>query len=101
MENNQPSDIAVFTFKRGSQIIDSRLNTDSYQFVLGVINNMMTRSGVDFPKVGIGGTKEDVSMFIAGLIDYHSTYDINIEYCECDSSEFDPDIEEMEEEELG
>ena len=54
MENNSNKDISVFTFTRGSQTQPNLVNSESYGFVLGVINSMMTRSGVDTPKVGFG-----------------------------------------------
>lgn len=91
MENNSSKDIAVFTFARGSQINAITMESDSYRFVLGIINSMMTRNGVDTPKVGFGGTKEDVSCFIAGLIEYQLLYNVNIDYELGDTSEYDID----------
>jgi hypothetical protein len=101
MENNSNKDIAVFTFERGSQIQSNIIESDSYRFVLGIINSMMTRSGVDVPKVGIGGTKEDVCCFIAALIQYQLLYNIEIKLLDGDDKtfkpvDFDPDIEEGE-----
>jgi len=93
MENNSNKDIAVFTFARGSQLHSNIIETDSYRFVSRIINSMMARNGVDTPKVGIGGTKEDVSCFIAGLIEYQLLYNINIEFEIGDTSEFDPDLD--------
>ena len=62
----------------------------------------MKKSGVDTSKVGIGGTKEDVCCFIAGLIQYQIMYNINIEYMVNDTSEYDPDDNpEDYEDELG
>ena len=91
MENNSNNDIAVFTFARGSQLNAITIESDSYRFVLGIINSMMTRNGVDTPKVGLGGTKEDVSCFIAGLIEYQLLYNVNIDYELGDTSEYDID----------
>lgn len=102
MENNSNKDIAVFTFASGSQLHSNIIETDSYRFVSRIINSMMTRNGVDTPKVGLGGTKEDVCCFIAGLIEYQLLYNVNIEYEICDTSEFDPDVDsEVYNEELG
>lgn len=102
MENNSNKDIAVFTFARGSQLHSNIIETDSYRFVSRIINSMMARNGVDTPKVGLGGTKEDVSCFIAGLIEYQLLYNINIEYEIGDTSEFDPDLDsEVYDDELG
>jgi hypothetical protein len=102
MENNSNKDIAVFTFARGSQLHSNIIETDSYRFVSRIINSMMARNGVDTPKVGLGGTKEDVSCFIAGLIEYQLLYNINIEYEIGDTSEFDPDLDsEVYNDELG
>jgi hypothetical protein len=102
MENNSNKDIAVFTFARGSQLHSSIIETDSYRFVSRIINSMMTRNGVDTPKVGFGGTKEDVCCFIAGLIEYQLLYNVNIEYEIGDTSEFDPDLDsEVYDDELG
>ena len=102
MENNSNKDIAVFTFARGSQLHSSVIETDSYRFVSRIINSMMTRNGVDTPKVGFGGTKEDVCCFIAGLIEYQLLYNVNIEYEIGDTSEFDPDLDsEVYDDELG
>lgn len=91
MENNSNKDIAVFTFARGSQLHSNILESDSYRFVLNTINSMMTQNGVDTPKVGLGGTKEDVSCFIAGLIEYQLLYNLNIDYEFGGSSEYDID----------
>jgi hypothetical protein len=102
MENNSNKDIAVFTFARGSQLHSNIIETDSYRFVSRIINSMMASNGVDTPKVGLGGTKEDVSCFIAGLIEYQLLYNINIEYEIGDTSEFDPDLDsEVYNDELG
>jgi len=102
MENNSNKDISVFTFTRGSQTQSNVVNSESNGFVLGVINSMMKKSGVDTSKVGIGGTKEDVCCFIAGLIQYQIMYNINIEYMVNDTSEYDPDDNpEDYEDELG
>lgn len=102
MENNSNKDIAVFTFARGSQLHSNIIETDSYRFVSRIINSMMTRNGVDTPKVGFGGTKEDVCCFIAGLIEYQLLYNVNIEYEIGDTSEFDPDLDsEVYDDELG
>ena len=102
MESNSNKDIAVFTFARGSQLHSSIIETDSYRFVSRIINSMMTRNGVDTPKVGFGGTKEDVCCFIAGLIEYQLLYNVNIEYEIGDTSEFDPDLDsEVYDDELG
>ena len=102
MENNSNKDIAVFTFARGSQLHSNIIETDSYRFVSRIINSMMARNGVDTPKVGLGGTKEDVGCFIAGLIEYQLLYNLNIEYEIGDTSEFDPDLDsEVYDDELG
>ena len=92
MDNNSSKDIAVFTFARGSQIHTHIAESESYQFVERIINTMMTRNGVNTPKVGFGGTKEDVCCFIAGLIEYQIMFNINEEYVEGDTSDFDPDV---------
>lgn len=101
MENNSNKDISVFTFTRGSQTQPNLVNSESYGFVLGVINSMMTRSGVDTPKVGFGGTKEDVCCFIAGLIEYQLLYNVSIEYEFGDTSEYDIDLCSDVNDELG
>ena len=56
---NKSKDIAVFTLARGSQINDYLQNSESYQFVYKVLKNMMSKYGMDVPKVGIGGDIED------------------------------------------
>ena len=92
MENKSSKDIAVFTFARGSQIHSHITESESYQFVERIINSMMTRNCVDTPKVGIGGTKEDVCCFIAGLIEYQLLYNVNVEYEVGETSEHDIDM---------
>jgi hypothetical protein len=92
MENNSSKDIAVFTFARGSQIHSHIAESESYQFVERIINSMMSRNGVDTPKVGLGGTKEDVCCFIAGLIEYQLLYNVNAEYEVGETSEYDIDM---------
>jgi hypothetical protein len=91
MENNSSKDIAVFTFARGSQLNSNIMDSDSYRFVLNIINSMMSRNGVYTPKVGIGGTKEDVCCFIAGLIECQLLYNVNIDYEIGDTLEYDID----------
>jgi hypothetical protein len=45
---------------------------------------------------------EDVSCFIAGLIEYQLMYNVNVEYFEGDTSEYDPDLNsEVYDDELG
>ncbi len=92
MENNSSKDIAVFTFARGSQLNANTMESDSYRFVLGIINSIMIRNGVETPKVGFGGTKEDVSCFIAGLIEYQHIYNVNIDYELGNTSDYDIDV---------
>jgi len=102
MESKSNKDIAVFTFARGSQIHSNITESESYQFVERIINNMMRRSGVETPKVGIGGTKEDVISFIAGLIEYQLMYNVEIEYVEGDTTEYDIDMcSDVFDDELG
>jgi len=102
MESKSNKDIAVFTFARGSQIHSNITESESYHFVERIINNMMRRTGVDTPKVGIGGMKEDVCCFIAGLIEYQLMYNVEIECFEGDTSEFNPDLRsDVYDDELG
>jgi hypothetical protein len=102
MENNSTKDISVFTFARGSQLNPKIMESESYRFVMSIITTMMKKNGVDTPKVGFGGTKEDLSCFVAGLIDYQLMYNIDIEFEEGDTSEFDPDVSpELYDDELG
>lgn len=102
MENNSNKDIAVFTFSSGSQINGNIQDSESYHFVHRILKNMMTRQGLDVPKVGIGGSIEDVSCFIAGLIEYQLIFNIDIEYFEGDTTEYDPDLNsEVYDDELG
>lgn len=102
MENKSSKDIAVFTFARGSQNHSNISESESYQFVERIINSMMSRNGVDTPKVGIGGTKEDVISFIAGLIEYQLMYNVEIEFVEGDTTEYDIDMSsDVYDDELG
>jgi hypothetical protein len=99
---NKSKDIAVFTLARGSQINGYLQNSESYQFVHKVLKNMMTRYGLDVPKIGLSGSIDDVTCFIAGLIEYQMIYNINVEYFEGDTTEFDPDLNsEVYDDELG
>ena len=101
MENNS-KDIAVFTFARGSQLNESIQNSESYQFVHRILKNMMTKYGLDVQKIGLSGTIEDMSAFIGGLIAYQLIYNVNVEYFEGDTTEFDPDLNsEVYDDELG
>lgn len=43
MENNSTNDISVFTFARGSQLNSKLMESDSYGFVLGIINTLMKK----------------------------------------------------------
>jgi hypothetical protein len=101
MESNS-KDIAVFTFARGSQQQENILNSENYQFVYRILKNMMTRYGLDVPKIGLSGSIDDITCFIAGLIEYQMIYNINVEYFEGDTTEFDPDLNsEVYDDELG
>ena len=102
MENNSNKEIAVFTFARGSQLNESIQNSESYQFVHRILKNMMTKYGLDVQKIGLSGTIEDMSAFIGGLIAYQLIYNVNVEYFEGDTTEFDPDLNpEVYDDELG
>lgn len=102
MGNNSNKDIAVFTFARGSQLNESIQNSESYQFVHRILKNMMTKYGLDVQKIGLSGTIEDMSAFIGGLIAYQLIYNVNVEYFEGDTTEFDPDLNpEVYDDELG
>ncbi len=102
MENNSNKDIAVFTFSRGSQINGNIQDSESYHFVYRILKNMMTRYGLNVPKVGLSGSIEDMSAFIGGLIEYQLIYNINVEYFDGDTIEFDPDLNsEVYDDELG
>jgi hypothetical protein len=90
MESNS-KDIAVFIFARGSQQHENILNSENYQFVYRILKNMMTRYGLDVQKIGLSGSIEDMSAFIGGLIEYQLIYDVDVEYFEGDTTEFDPD----------
>lgn len=91
MKINSTKDISVFTFARGSQLNSKILESESFGFVMGIIDKLMIQNGVYTPKVGLGGTKEDVCCFIAGLIEYQSLYNIKVEYVESNTEEYDPD----------
>ncbi len=102
MENKSSKDIAVFTFARGSQLHTNIIDSESYTFVLDIINSMMKRHGVDTFKVGLGGTKEDVCCFIAGLIEYQLIFNINVELLDGDTSDYDIDTRsDVYDDELG
>lgn len=102
MENNSNKEIAVFTFARGSQLNESIQISESYQFVHRILKNMMTRYGLDVQKIGLSGSIEDMSAFIGGLIEYQLIYNVNVEYFEGDTTEFDPDLNsEVYDDELG
>ena len=102
MENKSNKDIAVFTFSRGSQMNDNIQTCESYLFVQRILKNMMSRYGLDVPKIGLSGSMEDVTCFIAGLIEYQVMYNVNVEYFEGDTTEYDPDLNsEVYDDELG
>ncbi len=102
MESKSNKEIAVFTFARDSQLNENILHSESYQFVHRILKNMMTRYGLDVQKIGLSGSIEDMSAFIGGLIEYQLIYNINVEYFEGDTTEFDPDLNsEVYDDELG
>ena len=102
MDSKSSKDIAVFTFARGSQLHTNIIDSESYTFVLDIINSMMKRHGVDTFKVGLGGTKEDVCCFIAGLIEYQLIFNINVELLDGDTSDYDIDTRsDVYDDELG
>lgn len=84
-------DITVFSFKKGSQMNNHRINYKSYEFVLKVLESIQFKNGVQSPKIGLSGYKEDVAMFISSLIEYFPLANMDIELVD-DISDFDPDI---------
>lgn len=102
MENNSNKDIAVFAFSRGSQINGNIQDSESYHFVYTILKNMMTRHGLDVSKIGLSGGLEDVTCFIAGLIEYQLIYNVDVQYFEGNTTEYDPDLNsEVYDDELG
>lgn len=93
-KNRKPirhTEIAVFTFSRGSQFHERIYEDRAYDFVKQAIDIMMKKSFVESDKVGISGYKEDVISYIAGLIHFYTTSDLDIELMD-DLHEYDPDM---------
>jgi hypothetical protein len=62
---------------------------------------MMPRYGLVEPKIGLSGSIDDVTCFIAGIIEYQMIYNIKVEYFEGNTTEFEPDLNsEVYEDEL-
>lgn len=95
MENND-NEIAEFIFTKGSQSNPNLQGSESYQFVEGIFNRMLSANNIDTPQISLSGNKEDLCLFITGIIEYHINFrDVNIEFHQIRTSEIFPDpIEE-------
>lgn len=78
-KNKKTNDIAEFIIRRDQKVDPNKINSINYHFVMRIINTMMQKSGVDTPNLSIGGKKEVVVAFIAGLIDYQLYSNIDID----------------------
>lgn len=88
------TDIAIFSFSKNSQMRDIPLNRISYNYVLDLLNKLMTDEGVKSDKIGLGGYVTDIAFFISGMIEIYSNNNISLELDidNFDATEFDPDF---------
>ncbi len=84
-------DIAVFSLAKGSKSNDIE-KSYSFQFVQSVFDDLMTKNDVKSDKIGFGGYKNDIVKFVAGLVDFWSNIEMNIQLDLNNTEDFDPDI---------
>lgn len=90
MKKNK-KDIAVFTFTKGSQENLCLERSESFIFVENIINSMLIKNNLNVPKVGLGGYKKDLILFIVGLIEIRKLLNLDIQYYKGKTRDFDPD----------
>ncbi len=89
--NMKEVEIAVFSLAKGVEDIELQKN-QSYQFVQSVFDDLMTKNNVKSEKIGFGGYKNDIVKFVAGLVDFWSNIEMNIQLDLNNTEDFDPDI---------
>ena len=84
-------EIAVFALSKGSQTNNINHKSESYYFMLEMIEKIMKMNNVNSDKFGISGYKEDVAAFISFYMDVYLFKDLEINLMD-DINEYDPDI---------
>lgn len=87
-----PKERAVFVFEKGSQERSMVHQKKSYHYVKKMLNIMMAKSGVDAENFFIGGHKEDVILYLSGIIELYYLDSISIDLAS-DEYSLDPDFD--------
>ena len=87
-----PKERAVFVFEKGSQERSMVHQKKSYNYVKKMLNIMMAKSGLDAENFFIGGHKEDVILYLSGIIELYYLDSISIDLAS-DEYSLDPDFD--------
>lgn len=87
-----PKDRAVFVFEKGSQERGMVQHKKSYNYIKKMLNIMMAKSGVDAENIFIGGYKEDLILYLSGIIELYYLDSISIDLAG-DQYTIDPDFD--------
>jgi hypothetical protein len=87
-----PKDRAVFVFEKGSQERGMVQHKKSYNYVKKMLNIMMAKSGVEAENIFIGGHKEDLILYMSGIIELYYLDSISIDLAG-DEYTIDPDFD--------
>ena len=87
-----PKDRAVFVFEKGSQERGMVQHKKSYNYIKKMLNIMMAKSGVDAENIFIGGYKEDLILYLSGIIELYYLDSISIDLAG-DEYTIDPDFD--------
>ena len=87
-----PKDRAVFVFEKGSQERGMVQHKKSYNYIKKMLNIMMAKSGVEAENIFIGGYKEDVILYLSGIIELYYLDSISIDLAG-DQYTIDPDFD--------
>ena len=87
-----PKDRAVFIFEKGSQESNIKHQTKSYKYIKKMLNIMMAKSGVEAENIFIGGHKEDLILYMSGIIELYYLDSISFDLAD-DEYTIDPDFD--------
>jgi len=74
-----PTERAVFVFEKGSQDRNIVYQKKSFDYIKRMLNIMLAKSNVDTDTIFIGGNKEDLIMYLSGIIELYYLDSISID----------------------
>ncbi len=86
-----PKERAVFVFQKGSQDRNIVYQKKSYDYIKRMLNIMLAKSNVDTETIFIGGHKEDLIMYLSGIIELYYLDSFSIDLAD-EGFTLDPDF---------